>query len=43
MRWRLLCWHRHRRERGIGDLQFYNGAMHRAVFAMPNFVRELVE
>jgi spermidine synthase len=31
------------RERSIGDLQFYNGAMHRAVFAMPNFVRELVE
>jgi spermidine synthase len=31
------------RERSISDLQFYNGAMHRAVFAMPNFVRELVE
>jgi spermidine synthase len=29
-------------ERKIGDLQFYNGAMHRAVFALPNFVRELI-
>lgn len=28
-------------EREIRDLQFYNGAMHRAVFALPNFVREL--
>jgi len=31
------------RERGIGRLQFYNGTMHRAVFALPNFVRELLE
>lgn len=31
------------RERGIGRLQFYNGAMHRAVFALPNFVKELLE
>lgn len=30
-------------ERKIGDLQFYNGAMHRAVFALPNFVRHLIE
>jgi spermidine synthase len=29
-------------ERGIGDLQYYNGAMHRAALALPNFVRELV-
>lgn len=30
-------------QRGIGDLQYYNGATHRAVFALPNFVRRLVE
>jgi spermidine synthase len=28
-------------QRKIGDLQYYNGAMHRAAFALPNFVREL--
>ena len=28
--------------RGIGDLQYYNGETHRAVFALPNYVRELV-
>ncbi|TAG75245.1 MAG: polyamine aminopropyltransferase [Burkholderiales bacterium] len=29
-------------ERNICDLQFYNGAMHRAVFALPNFVKALI-
>jgi spermidine synthase len=29
-------------QRKIGDLQYYNGGMHRAGFALPNFVRELV-
>jgi spermidine synthase len=28
--------------RGIGDLQYYNGEMHRAAFALPNYVRQLV-
>ena len=28
--------------RGVGDLQYYNGETHRAVFALPNYVRELV-
>ena len=28
--------------RGIRDLQYYNGAMHRAALALPNFVRALV-
>jgi spermidine synthase len=28
--------------RGIADLQYYNGETHRAVFALPNYVRELV-
>jgi len=28
--------------RRIGDLQYYNGDMHRASFALPNFVRSLV-
>ncbi|MBK6982926.1 MAG: polyamine aminopropyltransferase [Betaproteobacteria bacterium] len=28
--------------RGVGDLQFYNGEMHRAVFATPNYVRRLI-
>jgi spermidine synthase len=27
--------------RGLTDLQYYNGATHHAVFALPNFVREL--
>jgi spermidine synthase len=30
-------------ERGIGDLQYYNGAVHAAMFALPNYVRELVK
>jgi len=30
------------RERGICDLQFYNGDMHGAALALPNFVRALV-
>lgn len=29
-------------ERGIGRLQLYNGDMHRAALALPNFVRDLV-
>jgi spermidine synthase len=29
-------------ERGIHDLQYYNGAMHGAALALPNFVRVLV-
>jgi spermidine synthase len=29
-------------ERGVKDLQYYNGEMHRAVFALPNYVRELL-
>jgi spermidine synthase len=28
--------------RGVGDLQYYNGETHRAVFALPNYVRNLV-
>ncbi|MCL2829869.1 MAG: polyamine aminopropyltransferase [Betaproteobacteria bacterium] len=28
--------------RGLSHLQFYNGAMHRAAFALPNFTRELL-
>ncbi len=27
--------------RGLRDLQYYNGATHQAVFALPNFVRDL--
>jgi spermidine synthase len=30
-------------QRKIRDLRYYNGDMHRAAFALPNFVRELVE
>jgi len=30
------------RERSIGDLQYYNGDVHRAMFALPNYVRSLV-
>ena len=30
------------RERGLKDLKYYNGATHRGVFAMPNFVREIL-
>jgi spermidine synthase len=29
-------------ERGLRDLQYYNGETHRAVFALPNYVRDLV-
>lgn len=29
-------------ERGISDLRYYNGDIHRALFALPNFYRELV-
>lgn len=29
-------------QRKIHDLRYYNGAMHRAAFALPNFVRDLV-
>ena len=29
-------------ERGISDLRYYNGDIHRALFALPNFFRELV-
>ena len=28
--------------RGVGDLQYYNGDVHRAMFALPNYVRALV-
>ena len=28
-------------KRGLRDLQYYNGATHQAVFALPNFVRDL--
>lgn len=30
-------------ERRIGDLRYYNAAVHGALFALPNFYRELVE
>lgn len=30
-------------ERGLSGLKFYNGATHRGVFALPNFVRHLAE
>lgn len=29
--------------RGLHDLQYYNGETHRAVFALPNYVRELLK
>jgi len=28
--------------RGVGDLRYYNGEVHQAMFALPNYVRELV-
>jgi hypothetical protein len=28
--------------RGLKDLQYYNGDTHRAVFALPNYVKPLV-
>lgn len=30
-------------ERGIGALQYYNGAMHCAQFALPNYLRQLLD
>jgi spermidine synthase len=30
-------------ERGLTHLQYYNGATHRAVFSLPNFVQELLK
>lgn len=30
-------------ERGIEDLQFYNGGMHHAVFALPNYYQKVVD
>ena len=30
-------------ERKLQDLQYYNGTTHRGVFALPNFVRQLIE
>lgn len=29
-------------EQGLARLRYYNGAVHRAVFALPNYVRELI-
>ena len=29
-------------ERGLTRLQYYNGEMHRAALALPNFVRALI-
>ncbi len=29
-------------ERGIGELEFYNGATHRALFSLPNYYRRLL-
>ena len=29
-------------QRGLADLRYYNGDMHRAALAMPNFVRALI-
>jgi spermidine synthase len=28
--------------RGVGDLQYYNGEVHRAMFALPNYIRKLL-
>jgi spermidine synthase len=28
--------------RGVGELQYYNGDVHRALFALPNYVKQLV-
>ena len=28
--------------RGVGDLQYYNGEVHRAMFALPNYIKALV-
>jgi spermidine synthase len=29
--------------RGLRDLQYYNGEVHRALFALPNYVKALVQ
>ena len=31
------------KDRGINDLKFYNGLTHKAVFAMPNYVKDILE
>ena len=31
------------RRRGIGDLQYYNGEIHQAIFALPNYVKTLLD
>ena len=31
------------RRRGIGDLQYYNGEIHQAIFALPNYVKRLLD
>jgi len=28
--------------RGVGDLQYYNGEIHRAMFALPNYIKKLL-
>ena len=28
--------------RGLRDLRYYNGDVHRAAFALPNFIRDIV-
>ena len=28
--------------RGVGDLQYYNGEVHRALFALPNYIKKLL-
>ena len=29
--------------RSLGDLRYYNGEVHRALFALPNYIKALVE
>jgi spermidine synthase len=29
-------------QRGVGDLQYYNGDVHQALFALPNYIRRIV-
>jgi spermidine synthase len=29
-------------QRGVKDLRYYNGDVHQALFALPNYIRELV-
>jgi spermidine synthase len=31
------------RARGVGDLQYYNGEIHQALFALPNYIQKLLE